>query len=55
MTLHQNYNEFINSIIGFIYDIKTESISKSLSKDNRMLHFGILLIIISMFMLPLYK
>ena len=55
MNMESMYNDFINSIIGFLSDIKTLSIYKSISKENRFLHFGVILVLISISLIPLWN
>lgn len=52
MSFEEYYNDFINNIIGFIDDIQITSFNDTIIKNNRLLYFGFILIILSIVLIP---
>lgn len=48
------YNDFINSIVGSIEDYEQNvPLNVIINKDNRMFYFGIILVLLSIFLIPI--
>ena len=50
--LKEYYDDFFTNIIGFIEDIQTLSFIDSINKNNRLLYFGVILLLLSFVLIP---